>query len=168
MNAYGEFGQAAAAVLRGGQALYPTATATTVRVRGGKGGDVVTSDGPYAETKESAALIAATSLGSDDTSCADPRRLIFTCCHPCLGLEAQVALALRTLGGLSTPEAARALLVPEATMAKRLTRAKPKVAPAPIPCRVPDDDQLPQRLAGVATTVYLIVNEGYASGAGDD
>ncbi|WP_206784393.1 RNA polymerase sigma factor [Amycolatopsis sp. MtRt-6] len=91
----------------------------------------------------------------------DLLRLVFTCCHPALSLEAQVALALRTLGGLSTAEVARALLVPEATMAKRLTRAKQKIAQARIPYRVPAAEELPARLAGVASTVYLIFNEGY-------
>jgi RNA polymerase sigma-70 factor (ECF subfamily) len=94
-------------------------------------------------------------------------RLVFTCCHPALSVEAQVALALRTLGGLSTAEVARALLVPEPTMAKRLTRAKQKIAHARIPYRVPPDDELPARLAGVAATVYLIFNEGYAAGSGE-
>jgi RNA polymerase sigma factor (sigma-70 family) len=98
----------------------------------------------------------------------DLLRLVFTCCHPTLGLEAQVALALRTLGGLSTAEVARCLLVPEATMAKRLTRAKQKIAQARIPYRVPAPEELPARLAGVAATVYLIFNEGYAAGTGDD
>ncbi len=98
----------------------------------------------------------------------DLLRLVFTCCHPALGTEAQVALALRTLGGLSTPEVARALMVPEATMAKRLTRAKQKIAQARIPYRVPAAEELPARLAGVAATVYLIFNEGYAAGAGAD
>lgn len=91
----------------------------------------------------------------------DLLRLVFTCCHPALSLEAQVALALRTLGGLSTAEVARGLLVPEATMAKRLTRAKQKIATARIPYRVPPAEELPARLAGVASTVYLIFNEGY-------
>ncbi|SEF28472.1 RNA polymerase sigma-70 factor, ECF subfamily [Amycolatopsis pretoriensis] len=91
----------------------------------------------------------------------DLLRLVFTCCHPALSLDAQVALALRTLGGLSTLEVARALLVPEATMAKRLTRAKQKIATAHIPYRVPSSEELPSRLAGVASTVYLIFNEGY-------
>jgi RNA polymerase sigma factor (sigma-70 family) len=91
----------------------------------------------------------------------DLLRLVFTCCHPALSLDAQVALALRTLGGLSTAEVARALLVPEATMAKRLTRAKQKIATAHIPYRVPAVEELPARLAGVASTVYLIFNEGY-------
>jgi RNA polymerase sigma-70 factor (ECF subfamily) len=98
----------------------------------------------------------------------DLLRLVFTCCHPCLGTESQVALALRTLGGLSTAEVARGLMVPEATMAKRLTRAKQKIAKARIPYRVPAADELPARLDGVATTVYLIFNEGYAAGSGAD
>jgi RNA polymerase sigma-70 factor (ECF subfamily) len=98
----------------------------------------------------------------------DLLRLVFTCCHPTLALDAQVALALRTLGGLSTSEVARGLLVPEATMAKRLTRAKQKIAQACIPYRVPAAEELPGRLAGVAATVYLIFNEGYAAGAGDN
>ncbi|GAA3436034.1 RNA polymerase sigma factor [Kutzneria kofuensis] len=92
----------------------------------------------------------------------DLLRLVFTCCHPFLSLDAQVALALRTLAGLSTAEVARGLMVPEATMAKRLTRAKQKIAKAGIPYRVPAAEELPDRLAGVATTVYLIFNEGYA------
>ncbi|WP_370969618.1 RNA polymerase sigma factor [Amycolatopsis sp. cg9] len=91
----------------------------------------------------------------------DLLRLVFTCCHPALSLDAQVALALRTLGGLSTAEVARGLLVPEATMAKRLTRAKQKIAQARIPYRVPAAEELPSRLSGVASTVYLIFNEGY-------
>jgi RNA polymerase sigma-70 factor (ECF subfamily) len=98
----------------------------------------------------------------------DLLRLVFTCCHPALSLEAQVALALRTLGGLSTAEVARGLLVPEATMAKRLTRAKQKITQARIPYRVPAAADLPDRLGGVAATVYLIFNEGYASSAGAD
>jgi RNA polymerase sigma-70 factor (ECF subfamily) len=91
----------------------------------------------------------------------DLLRLVFTCCHPALSLDASVALALRTLGGLSTAEVARALLLPEATLAKRLTRAKQKIAQAHIPYRVPSAEELPERLAGVASTVYLIFNEGY-------
>ncbi|ATO17135.1 RNA polymerase subunit sigma-24 [Micromonospora sp. WMMA2032] len=98
----------------------------------------------------------------------DLLRLVFTCCHPALSLDAQVALALRTLGGLTTAEVARALLVAEDTMAKRLTRAKQKITQARIPYRVPEAEQLPDRLTGVATTIYLIFNEGYAAGAGAD
>ena len=89
----------------------------------------------------------------------DLLRLVFTCCHPTLSREAQVALSLRTLGGLSTVEVARALLVPEATMAKRLTRAKQKISQARIPYRIPADHELPARLDGVLTTLYLIFKE---------
>jgi len=92
----------------------------------------------------------------------DQLRLVFTCCHPALALETQVALALHTLCGLATAEVGRALLVPEATMAKRLTRAKQKIARARIPYRVPDAAELPDRLRGVATTVYLLFTEGHA------
>jgi RNA polymerase sigma factor (sigma-70 family) len=97
----------------------------------------------------------------------DLLRLVFTCCHPSLSLEAQVALALRTLCGLTTAEVARALLVPEPTMEKRLTRARQKIRQARIPYRIPPDHELPDRLAGVAATVYLLFNEGYSATGGD-
>lgn len=92
----------------------------------------------------------------------DQLRLVFTCCHPALALPTQVALALHTLCGLTTAEVGRALLVPEATMAKRLTRARQKIARARIPYRVPDAAELPDRLRGVAATVYLLYNDAYA------
>nr|WP_232343900.1 RNA polymerase sigma factor [Actinoplanes awajinensis] len=98
----------------------------------------------------------------------DRLRLMFTCCHPALAIEARVALTLRTLAGLSTAEIARAFLVPEATMAKRLVRAKQKIAAARIPYRVPPPHLLPERVSGVLAVLYLLFNEGYAATGGAD
>ncbi len=119
--------------------------------------ELIRLDAPHEET----------SMDDESTIVDDRLRLIFTCCHPALDMAARVALTLRALGGLTTGEIARAFLVAEPTMGKRIVRAKSKIAEARIPYRVPADEELPDRLRGVLRVVYLIFNEGYAASEGD-
>jgi len=122
-----------------------------------------------AKHHEAAMDLTTIERGDDDSGIADDRlRLIFTCCHPALSLEAQVALTLRTLAGLTTAEIARAFLASEATMAKRLVRAKAKIRHAGIPYRVPAAHHLPDRTVAVLGVLYLLFNEGYSASSGAD
>ncbi|MCW2800756.1 MAG: polymerase, sigma subunit, family [Aeromicrobium sp.] len=122
------------------------------------------------DTKHQAALMISDDTPHEPTGLVedDRLRLIFTCCHPALAAEARVALTLRLLGGLTVEEIARAFLVPETTMAQRITRAKAKIKGANIPFRIPDTSDVTDRLGAVLAVIHLVFNEGYLAGSGDD
>ncbi len=137
--------------------------------RGARGAELLEQAGREAVPESEADEDAMPELFDETDEIEDDRlRLIFTCCHPALPLEGRVALTLRTLAGLTTAEIARAFLVPEATMAKRLTRAKAKIAGAGIPYRVPPAHLLPERTAGVLAVLYLMFNEGHSASSGTE
>jgi hypothetical protein len=188
--AHAAFRDAAGSKIIGGEELEPAPIATTLRTD--PSGQLNTTDGPFLETKEALGgyyLLEAADLdeviesvfrralpllvldgsvpGPEDVLADDDRlRLVFTCCHPALSRDAQVALTLRLVCGLSTAEVARAFLVQESTMAARITRAKKKISAARIPYRVPQPDQLAERVGAVLEVVHLIFTTGHTAPVG--
>ena len=137
--------------------------------RGARGAELLEQAGREALPPPGADEEAMAELSGQSGAIEDDRlRLIFTCCHPALPLEGRVALTLRSLAGLSTAEIAHAFLVPEATMAKRLTRTRAKIVAAGIPYRVPPAHLLPERTAGVLAVLYLMFNEGHSASSGTE
>lgn len=151
---------------RGGVPPNPGAWLTTTATR--KAIDRVRRESRRGDKHQAAQMLSDSTPPEPTGAVEDDRlRLVFTCCHPALAMDARVALTLRLLGGLTVAEISRAFLVPETTMARRITRAKAKIKAAHVPYRVPSATDIPERLAGVLAVIYLIFNEGYLATAGD-